>query len=126
MLPLDERHCISCGAPFLAKGWSPKRYCGRSCSGKVNNAKRTVGFSGADNPRYNGGLSTSEGRTVIVCRDYSWIFYYRGVMEAHLRRPLRVDEIIHHINGDKTDDRLENLQLTTRAEHPTLHAKART
>jgi hypothetical protein len=76
---------------------------------------------GMDNPRYNGGLSQSEGRTVIVCRDGSWIFYYRGLLEAHLGRELRDDEVVHHINGDPTDDRLENLQVLSRAEHLALH-----
>ena len=35
-------------------------------------------------------------------------------------RPSR-DEILHHINNDKTDNRLENLQVMTRAEHNRLH-----
>jgi len=34
-------------------------------------------------------------------------------------------EVIHHINGDSTDDRFENLQLMTFSEHLTLHNKIR-
>lgn len=120
MLPRDERRCVSCGRRFSIERWSPKRYCGKSCSGKANKAK-APDMHGANNPRFNGGLSTSEGRTIIVCRDYTWIFYYRGVMMAHLGRELHEDEIVHHINGDPTDDRIENLQLTTRANHIEMH-----
>jgi hypothetical protein len=48
--------------------------------------------------------------------------FARCVMEAHIRRPLAADEEVHHINEDKTDDRIENLRLVAGAEHRAIHA----
>lgn len=51
---------------------------------------------------------------------------HRLIMQEHIGCELTPDEIVHHINEDKTDNRIENLMIMTLAEHSSLHSTGHT
>jgi hypothetical protein len=46
---------------------------------------------------------------------------HRYVMECFIGRALTEKELVHHIDGDKTNNNIENLKLITRSQHLKIH-----
>lgn len=51
-----------------------------------------------------------------------WIEYYRYIW-LKAGKKIKKNYCLHHINNDSSDDRLENLLLVSRQDHPKLHNK---
>jgi hypothetical protein len=44
------------------------------------------------------------------------------IMEKHLGRPLKNNEVVHHIDGNKRNNDISNLVVVSRSEHAKIHA----
>lgn len=67
------------------------------------------------------GYWYENGYKVLYLEGDKSIKKHRKVMENHIGRKLKSDEVVHHINGDRSDNRIKNLQLMTWGEHSRLH-----
>lgn len=77
-------------------------------------------WTGEGNPRYRHG--NKNGYKMIKI-DGKWKEEHRAIMEKHIGRKLKKTEVVHHVNHDKHDNRLENLQVMTIAKHVSHHQK---
>jgi hypothetical protein len=87
-------------------------------------------MNGSSNPNWKGGRTRGgeQGRYVLIHRpdhpaasSIGYVLEHRLVMETVVGRHLLPSEIVHHLNGDTTDNRPENLEVMTQAEHARLH-----
>lgn len=93
---------------------------------KISNAKKKYRkrsdyeFGGHEKQRTDGYVSVFVPTHPTASKD-GFVLKHRLVMELHLGRSLTKEEDVHHINGIRNDNRIENLQVLSHSAHTKLH-----
>lgn len=102
--------CQWCGQPFQVRRHQLKhgrgKYCSRSCAAHGN--------------AWGGGRTIKDGYVFVLIEGKQYP-EHRVIMEKHLGRPLRGDEHVHHIDGNRQNNAIGNLRIVTPGEHTRIH-----
>ena len=111
-----KRFSIPENTPMFGKKMSIK-------SRKLMSIAKKGKYIGSNHPNWKGGRwLTKEGYIYTMAKNHpftrkGYVLKHRLVMEKHISRFLKPKEVVHHINNNPSDNRIENLML-----FPNIHA----
>jgi len=106
------------------------KYCSNDCVSKAASYKR-IKF--LDIPSCIEGASRKLDKTLGYVRIYvpmhseantwGYVYEHRIIAEQMMKRSLLANEIVHHKNGKRWDNRPENLEVMDKGDHAKLYGQ---
>ena len=110
---LKKRQCEQCGKEFQPYE-AVLRFCSRRCASTWSGLQRRKAHTNV----YGYRMLYRPGHPMASRQGY--IMEHRLVMSEAIGRMLTGSEVVHHVNGNKADNRLENLVVMSNAQHSRL------
>lgn len=109
--------CQQCGIEYqVPLSSSATKFCTRECYG---DSKRKSPKPSKVRKKLRWRIDTRGYLWVRTKK--GWRLYHRYITEKRIGRSLTSDEVIHHKNRNRLDNRKSNLQITNQGEHSTIH-----
>lgn len=134
MLKVNDVICDQCGQHFTKTSnhmGGKRHFCNKQCFWNFRKGKDYGIFSKLTrekHPKWKGGRITSTTGYVMLympkhpsADKKGYVAEHRFVIEQSLGVTLNRSSVVHHINGNRSDNRLENLQLTNGIAHANIH-----
>lgn len=101
-----------CDSPNKARGYCSRHYTYWHKTGDATKAPQRTYVKLKVGPRAKAtGRNINRNGYVVIMVGKRQVTEHRHLMELHLGRALVKNENVHHINGDRSDNRIENLEL---------------
>lgn len=72
---------------------------------------------GSDHPNWKGGYINGAGYHIVSRRGKKALYAHRVIAEEMLGRPLKSNEVVHHKDGNRSNNSPDNLVIMMRQEH---------
>lgn len=118
--------CATCGIKCwvanseIRKGGG--KYCSKDCYRKSYIGKQSRHWKGGRKINKYGYVEIYKPESKMAC-SMGYVKEHRYVMSQYLGRDLTPDELVHHIDGIKTNNNIENLEIMTKGIHGCIHHK---
>lgn len=125
-----DKKCPHCGNIYQVKSQcflKYRKFCSKPCAVKFqiknNPREKQFAWKGGESIHKSGYIMIRLKSNEFPNKIGRYVMKHRFIMEEYLGKKISKNQDVHHINGDKQDNRIQNLIVLTKKEHQNSHHK---